>query len=155
MTRSKIEYHPLDAFDYMWCAPHIQAHADPISREKVERRRRWEYELYKVRGGQREIDALFRHMLENGMINPLIVHRVGDIYYPVKGNQRLCVLYAIRNLLISRAIAGPGGPNMTADEKRWAEQGFESIPCRVLDPSEPWSHDNSVTRRNPDRAVRL
>jgi hypothetical protein len=138
MSDFPIEPIPISQLDYRWgkggpeqdngahlrqgVAYHALEKAIPLG-ESVEPR--WErYEIHIVR--------IVAHIKREGLINPLIVAKVGDMYYTLVGNQRLCVL---------RILAWDVVPCRVAP--RWGGEGivFDAHPPEYV----AWWEDPQMT----------
>ena len=167
----KIRHRPLADFSYLWEAPHFGD--NPINREKVTRRQGWEKILPGLINGNntgpiREIMVVYNLVLRNGLINPLPCIEQDGVLYPVKGNQRLCVLRAIKKLIDHRHLAKAV---LDTAQQQWLEKrqivittgpegtyDLDAIPCRIADHTEhpgDWTHDHPVARNHITDEVKI
>jgi len=152
----KLQYFPLDRFDYLWMASHIiktEVPEDGVGdppyfwmtkipeqhRERLEWRWEREVDLWSMspQGKWGEMRRLYDDFVERGQLNPLIGHEHNGTIYVVKGNRALCVLRAIRNRLTLMVEPPPLTPGL----KRWEEQGFNRIKAKICTCSNAWTPD--------------
>ncbi len=166
----KIRTRPLADFRYLWEAPHFQEAKNQINREKVQRRLAWEKMLPAMtpKGDNREILDIFHSVLQNGIVNPLPCIEQDGLLYPVKGNQRLCALRAIKLLVDYRHLSKI---DLTTAQRQWVVEhqivittgpkgsyDLDAIPCRVADHTEhpgDWTHDHPVARNHIGDEVKV
>lgn len=76
------------------------------------------------------IQGLCDHLRASGLVNYLIVWKAADGRFLVtKGNQRLCALRSLRQLVQNRIS---GGVEPTEQDRKWLVL-FDGVPCRVTE----------------------
>ena len=166
----KEHYRPLADFAYLWEAPHFQGKKNQITQDKVTKRKAWEKLLPTMtpKGDNAEILVVYQSVILNGLINPLSCIEQDGVLYPVKGNQRLCALRAIKLLVAHRHLSKL---ELSPMLKQWVDKqpnlmfmqpnlgqmrvigkfNLDKIPCRVADYREypdDWTHDHPVARNH-------
>ena len=172
---------PLADFRYLWESPYFDL-SKPVTQGKITKRKEWEKilpTLTQIQHGEiLEIQEVYNHVLAHGLINPLPCIEQDGVLYPVKGNQRLCVLRAIKNLIDHRSKPGRKDPadwaaTLTQAQQQWVKKEFigirhlethigsfdlDAIPCRIADYMEhpgDWTHDHPVARNHIGDEIKL